>query len=57
MKKYKLWIKKYNLLKNENEIIEEVIATNDIYHEIGYIYCTSLEKIERINYQEVKEQL
>ena len=38
MKKYKLWIKKYNLLKNENEIIEEVIATNDIYHEIGYIY-------------------
>ena len=56
MKKYKLWIKKYNLLKNENEIIEEVIATNDIYHEIGYIYCTSLEKIERIDYQEVKEQ-
>jgi hypothetical protein len=55
MKKYKLWIKKYNLLKNENEIIEEVIATNDIYHEIGYIYCTSLEKIERIDYQEVKE--
>ena len=56
MKKYKLWIKKYNLLKNENEIIEEVIATNDLYHEIGYIYCTSLEKIERIDYQEVKEQ-
>ena len=55
MKKYKLWIRKYNILKNDYEVIEAAITTNDIYHEIGYIYCTTLEKIERIDYQEVKE--
>lgn len=55
MKKYKLWIRKYNILKNDYEVIEAAITTNDIYHEIGYIYCTKLEKIERIDYQEVKE--
>lgn len=55
MKKYKLLIKKYNLFYNDYETIEEVITTNDIYHEIGYIYCTTIERIERISYQEVKE--
>ncbi len=55
MKKYKLWIRKYNLFKNEYEVIEDVIATNDIYHEIGYIYCTTIEDIKRIDYQEIKE--
>ena len=55
MKKYKLWIRKYNIFKNDYEVVEKVITTNDIYHEIGYIYCTTLEKIERIGYQEVKE--
>lgn len=50
MKKYKLWIRKYNLFKNEYEVIEDVIATNDIYHEIGYIYCTTIEDIKRIDY-------
>ena len=55
MKKYKLWIRKYSIFKNDYEVIEKVITTNDIYHEIGYIYCTTLEKIERIDYQEIKE--
>ena len=55
MKKYKLWIRKYSIFKNDYEVIEKVITTNDIYHEIGYIYCTTLEKIERIDYREIKE--
>ncbi len=55
MKKYKLWITKYSVLRNKYEIIEEVITTNDIYHEIGYIYCTTIENIKRIDYQEIKE--
>lgn len=38
MKKYKLWIRKYNIFKNDYEVIEKIITTNDIYHEIGYIY-------------------
>lgn len=55
MKKYKLWIRKYNIFKNDYEVIEKVITTNDIYHEIGYIYCTTLEDIKRIGYHEIKE--
>ena len=55
MKKYKLCIRKYNLFKNEYEVIEKIVRTNDIYHEIGYIYCTTLADIKRINYHEIKE--
>ena len=55
MKKYKLWIRKYNLFKNEYEVIEKIVRTNDIYHEIGYIYCTTLEDIRRVDYHEIKE--
>ena len=55
MKKYKLWIRKYNLFKNEYEVIEKIVRTNDIYHEIGYIYCTTFEDIKRIDYHEIKE--
>ena len=43
------------MLGDKYEIIEEVITTNDIYHEIGYIYCTTIENIKRIDYQEIKE--
>lgn len=55
MKKYKLWIRKYNLFKNEYEVIEKIVRTNDIYHEIEYIYCTTFEDIKRIDYHEIKE--
>ena len=55
MKKYKLWIQKYNIFKNDYEVIEKIVRTNDIYHEIGYIYCTTLEDIKRIDYHEIKE--
>ena len=50
MKKYKLFIKKYNFIKNDYEVVEKIIETKDIYHEIGYIYCTTLEEIKRIDY-------
>ena len=55
MKKYKLWIRKYNLFKNDYEVIEKTVKTNDIYHKIGYIYCTTIEDIKRIDYMEIKE--
>lgn len=55
MKKYKLWIRKYNVLKNDYEVIEKIITTNDIRYEIGNIFYTSLEKIDRIEYLEIKE--
>lgn len=56
VKTYKLFIRKYNFMKNDYEVIEKIVKTNDIYHEIGYIYCTTLEEIKRIDYTEVKEE-
>ena len=57
MKKYKLWIRKANIygLVNKTYVETKIIETDDIYHEIGWIYSNSLEKIERIDYQEIKE--
>lgn len=55
MKKYKLWIRKYNILKNDYEVIEKIITTNDIHHKIENIFYTSLEKIDKIEYLEIKE--
>lgn len=48
--KYKIFIRKYDITKNDYVVIEEVITTCDIYHEIGKIYCTSIEDIKRIDY-------
>ena len=55
MKTYKLFIRKYNIMKNDYEVVEQIVKTNDIYHEIGYIYCTTLEEIERIDYVELEK--
>ena len=55
MRTYKLFIRKYNLLKNDHEVIEEIVETKDIYQEIGYIYCTTLEEIKRIDYVRLEE--
>ena len=35
MKKYKLWIRKYNILKNDYDVTEKVIISNDIMHEMS----------------------
>ena len=55
MKKYKLYIRKYNIYKNDYIVEEREVFTNDIYHEIGKIYCTTIEHIKRIDYFEIKE--
>lgn len=54
MKRYKLFIRKYNIFSNDYDVIVKIVDTDDIYHEVGYIYCTSLEDIERIDYYELK---
>lgn len=55
VKKYKLMIMKYNAFEDNYEYEEKIIETNDIYHEIGYIYSNTLEDIKRIDYKELKE--
>lgn len=55
MKTYKLFIRKYNININDYIVEEKIVKTDDIYHEIGYIYCTTIEDIKRIDYCKIKE--
>lgn len=57
LKKYKVFITRYNIIKNDYEIIEKIIETSDIYHEIGYIYCTTFEEIKSIRYFEISSKM
>lgn len=54
MKTYKLFIRRYELTINDYITEERIVKTNDIYHEIGYIYSTSIVRIKRIDYMEIK---
>ncbi|MBR6613203.1 MAG: hypothetical protein IKK84_00360 [Clostridia bacterium] len=55
VKKYKLFIRKYDIKVNDYVVVEKIIETKDLYHEIGKIYCQSIEEIKRIDYKELKE--
>lgn len=50
MKTYKLFIRYWDGLK------VDIIKTDDIYHYIGKLYCTSIEKIERVDYKELIDE-
>ena len=56
MKKYRLIIKKYDIKSREHKIDKREILTSDIYHDIGYIVCNCIEKIEEIHFEEVVEK-
>ena len=53
-KKFKVFINYFDLKINDYIIEEIIIETNDIYHEIGSIYCTSLFYVVGIQYFEIK---
>ena len=54
MTRYNIYYRKYNILANDYVPYVRVVYTDDIYHEIGKIICTSLERIEHIRYTEPK---
>ena len=54
MKKYKLFINEYNPTINDYIVNEKIVKTEDIYHEIGFIYCNSITDIKRIDYKEIE---
>ena len=56
IKTYRLYIREYSLFANDYIVREEIVKTNDLYHEIGKIYCQSLVAIKRIDYEELKEK-
>lgn len=55
MKKYNVSLKKNGQLIVSFITYEKLVKTNDIYHEIGYLYCTELQHIERIDFVELKD--
>ena len=56
VQKYKLFIKKFSIYANDYIVVTNIVETDDIYHEIGKIYCQSLEEIKRIDYMKIKEE-
>lgn len=48
MKTYKIFIRYWDGL------VVNIIQTDDIYHEIGKIYCTTISHINRIDYKQLK---
>ena len=55
MSKYKLYIRQYDITTNDYKVREEIVETNDVYHEIGKIYSTAFTEIKRIDYQKIDE--
>ena len=52
MKRYNIYYRKYNIFANDYVPYVKTVDTDDIYHEIGKMICTSMEKIESISYTE-----
>lgn len=52
MKRYNIYYQKYNIFANDYIWYVKVVHTDDIYHEIGKMICTSIEKIKSISYTE-----
>ena len=50
VERYNIYYRKYSIFANDYIPYIKVVFTHDIYHEIGKMICTSMEKIERISY-------
>ena len=48
--RYNIYYRKYSILARAYIPYIKVVETDDIYHEVGKIICTSIEKIEEIRY-------
>lgn len=58
MKKYFLYVWKYNIMKNDYVLYIYFVKTEDIFHTMGEMFFRSLKHIKRIdfvNYTEKKE--
>ena len=50
MTRYNIYYRKYNIMARDYIPYIKVVYTDDIYHEIGKMICTSIERIEHISY-------
>ena len=55
-KYYKVMIRQYSIMYRDNLCYVKFIKTKDLYHWIGKYYSTALEKVERLDYQEIDEE-
>lgn len=49
-----LYVNRYNIIANDYKVYKYKVFTNDIYHVIGYMYCTTIEDIKRVSYCKCK---
>lgn len=56
MKTYLIYIRNYDLYKNDSIYDVYKVNTDNIYRVIGKIYITSIEKIEKIGFKPYKEE-
>lgn len=54
MTRYNIYYTRYNILARDYIPYIKVVYTDDIYHEIGKMVCTSIEKITSIHYTKPK---
>ena len=57
MTRYNIYYTKYNIIANDYIPYIKVVYTDDIYHEVGKMICTSLEKIDSIRYNKPKASI
>ena len=50
MTRYNIYYTKYNIIARDYIPYIQVVYTDDIYHEVGKLICTSIEEIKRISY-------
>lgn len=55
-KYYKLFIRKHDIMASNTIVVVEYVkgTKKDLFAYIGWLYSTSLEKIERVDYKEVE---
>ena len=54
MTRYNIYYTRYNILARDYVPYIKVVYTEDIYHEVGKLICTSMEKIKHISYTKPK---
>lgn len=55
-KTFLLYVRQYDICINKNRLIVYKVTTDNLYRIIGKMYCTALEKIDRIDYNEYLEE-
>ena len=56
MKKYFLYVWKYNNMKNDYDLYVYFVETEDIFHTMGEMFFCSFEHIQNINFVNYTEE-